>query len=234
MTSMKKIGLIGGLSWQSTQTYYRLLNEGVAARRGGLHSARIVLSSVDFGEVARMQSEGRWEDAGALLAAEARGLQAAGADLFLICANTMHKVAEQVTQGIEIPLIHLGDATAAAVAERGIDTVGLLGTAYTMEQDFYRDRIAAHGLSVLVPEQEDRDEVHRIIYAELCQGIVQDGSRRALIGVIDRLRDRGAQGIILGCTELELILDPDGPSATPYFATTRIHVEAALAAALDD
>lgn len=231
---MKRIGLIGGMSWESTTEYYRLINREVAHRLGGLHSARIILSSVDFAEVSAVQVSGDWDAAGRLLAAEASGLEAAGADLVLICANTMHKVADAVEAAVTIPLLHLADATANAVRAAGITRVGLLGTAYTMEQDFYRDRLAAHGLDVITPEPADRAEVHRVIYDELCRGTVLDDSRERYLAIIDRLRDRGAEGVILGCTEIELLLDPDAPGPVPLFATTRIHALAAVDAALAD
>lgn len=230
---MRKIGLIGGMSWESTAEYYRLLNEGVRDSLGGLHSARAVLTSVDFAEVEEMQAAGRWDEAGALLAAEARGLEAAGAEVVLICTNTMHKVADAVASAISVPLLHLADATAEAVTAAGPTTVGLLGTAFTMEQDFYRGRLAEHGLTVLVPDAADRALVHGIIYDELCVGRVEDASRGVLLAVARRLIDRGAAGIILGCTELELLAAPGSLGAVPLFPTTRLHVEAALRFALE-
>lgn len=231
---MRKIGLLGGMSWESTAEYYRLLNEGVRDALGGLHSARIVLASVDFAEVERMQVEGRWDDAAALLAAEARGLEAAGADLVLLCTNTMHKVADAVANAVTIPLLHLADATADAVTAAGLRTVALLGTAFTMEQDFYRGRLEDHGLTVLIPDSADRALVHGIIYDELCVGRVEAASRHALLAVARRLIDRGAQGIVLGCTELELLATPGSLGEVPLFPTTRLHVDAALRFALED
>jgi aspartate racemase len=229
---VRKLGLLGGMSWESTAEYYRLLNEGVRAARGGLHSARLVLASVDFAEVERMQAEERWDEAGELLASEAQGLEAAGAELVLLCTNTMHKVADAVAAAIDVPLLHLADATADAVAAAGLTTVGLLGTAFTMEQDFYRGKLASHGLTVLVPDDVDRSLVHGVIYDELCIGVVRDASRDAVREVVERLTDRGAQGIVLGCTELELLLPPGSLGAVPSFPTTRLHAAAALAAAL--
>lgn len=229
---MRKVGLLGGMSWESTAEYYRLLNEGVRAALGGLHSARLVLASVDFAEVERMQAEERWDEAGELLAAEARGLEAAGAELVLLCTNTMHKVADTVAAAIGVPLLHLADATADAVAAAGLTTVGLLGTAFTMEQDFYRGRLASRGLTVLVPDAGDRSLVHGVIYDELCVGVVRDASRDAVREVVERLADRGAQGVVLGCTELELLLPPGSLGAVRLFPTTRLHVAAALDAAL--
>jgi amino-acid racemase len=225
------IGMLGGMSWESTAEYYRLANELVRDRLGGLHSARIVLASVDFAEVEALQVAGRWDEAGELLADAAQGLEAAGAELLLLCTNTMHKVADQVQAAIGIPLLHLGDATARAVTGAGVKTVGLLGTAFTMEQDFYRDRLASHGLRVLVPPAEDRAEVHRIIYDELCVGVINEESRQAYRDVIVRLVEAGAEGIILGCTEIELLIS-DADSLVPVFATTRLHVEAAVNASL--
>ncbi|MFI8823535.1 aspartate/glutamate racemase family protein [Streptomyces sp. NPDC053431] len=229
---MKIIGLIGGMSWESTAQYYRLLNEGVRDRLGGLHSARCVVYSVDFAEIERLQVAGRWDEAGAVLAEAARSLAAAGAEILLICTNTMHKVADQVAAAVDVPLLHLADATASAVREAGPRRVGLLGTAFTMEQDFYRDRLAAHGLDVLVPDEDDRALVHRVIYDELCLGVIREESRAAYREVIGRLVASGAQGVILGCTEIELLIGPEH-SPVPVFATTRLHAEAAVAAALE-
>ncbi|MEV0192893.1 aspartate/glutamate racemase family protein [Kitasatospora purpeofusca] len=228
---MKTIGLLGGMSWESTATYYRLLNELTRDRLGGLHSAKCVLYSVDFAEVERLQVAGEWEAAGRLLADAARAVEAAGAELLLICTNTMHKVADQVAGAVSVPLLHLADATAAAVLAAGVTRVGLLGTAFTMEQDFYRDRLASRGLDVLVPDPAGRALVHRVIYEELCLGVVREESRAEYRRVIAELVARGAQGVILGCTEIELLVGP-GDSAVPVFPTTRIHAEAAVTAAL--
>ena len=219
------------MSWESSAQYYRLANELVREQLGGLHSARVVLASLDFADVEQLQVSGRWEEAGELLATAARGLEAAGADLLLICTNTMHKVADQVQAAVSVPLLHLADATAEAVLHRGLSTVGLLGTAFTMEQDFYRDRLAAHGLRVLVPPADDRAQVHRIIYDELCLGVVREESRDVYRDVIARLHDAGAQGVVLGCTEIELLVTA-ADSPVPVFPTTRLHVEAAVRAAL--
>lgn len=231
MRTSRVIGLIGGMSWESSALYYRLLNEGIARELGGLHSARCVLASVDFAEIERLQVSGDWDAAGQLLAEVARGLEAAGAEVLVLCTNTMHKVAGAIEAAVGIPLLHLADATATAVRRAGLDTVGLLGTAFTMEQAFYRDRLAAHGLTVLVPDADDRAAVHRIIYDELCLGVVDPGSRRRYAQVIERFAAAGAQGVILGCTEIELLISP-GDSVLPVFATTALHVEAAVAAAL--
>ncbi|MFE3905918.1 aspartate/glutamate racemase family protein [Streptomyces sp. NPDC059153] len=228
---MKTIGLIGGMSWESTAEYYRLLNELARERLGGLHSAKCVLYSVDFAEIERLQVAGHWDKAGEVLADAARSLEAAGADLLLICTNTMHKVADQVAATVDIPLLHLADATAETVRTAGLRRVGLLGTAFTMEQDFYRDRLAGHGLGVLVPDEDDRAVVHRVIYEELCLGIIREESRATYGEVISRLVASGAEGIILGCTEIELLIGPE-QSPVPVFATTRLHAEAAVTAAL--
>lgn len=229
----KTIGLLGGMSWESSAEYYRLLNEVVRDRQGGLHSARCVLLSVDFAVIEELQVTGQWEAAGELLAADARRVEAAGADLLLLCTNTMHKVADQVQAAIGIPLLHIADVAGAAVAGAGLDTIGLLGTAFTMEQDFYPDRLARAGLTVLVPAAGDRALVHRVIYDELCLGVVREESRQAYREVIDRLVAAGAQGVILGCTEIELLITAvDSP--VPVFPTTRLHVEAAVNALLGD
>lgn len=230
---MRTIGLLGGMSWESSALYYRLLNEAVRDRLGGLHSARCVLLSVDFAEIARLQEAGEWARAGELLAADARSLHAAGADVVLLCTNTMHTVADAVTAGLDVPLLHIGDSTAEAIAAAGLGRVGLLGTRYTMEQPFLVDRLTAAGLDVVVPEQADRDLVHRVIYDELVLGVVREESRRAYRGVVDRLVARGAQGVVLGCTEIELLIGP-GDVDVPTFPTTALHVAAAVRAALGD
>jgi len=228
---MRTIGLLGGMSWESTAIYYRLANELVRERLGGLHSARLLMLSVDFAPIEELQVAGRWDEAGRLLAADARRLEAGGADLLVLCTNTMHKVADAVQEAVSIPLLHLGDATAGAVREAGLTTVGLLATGFTMSQDFYRDRLESHRLTVLVPSAEDQAMVHRVIYDELCLGVVRDESRAAYVDVVDRLVRSGAEGVILGCTEIEMLIGP-GDLDVPSFPTTRIHVEAALDAAL--
>jgi aspartate racemase len=223
--------MLGGMSWESTAEYYRLANQLVAERLGDLHSAEILMYSLDFARIEQMQVAGAWDEAADVLAAGARTLELAGAGVLLLCTNTMHKVADQVQAAIDIPLIHIVDVTADAVTAAGTRTVGLLGTGFTMEQDFYRDRFVAHGHDLVVPAKPDRDLVHRVIYDELCKGIVDAGSRRAYQDVIGRLVERGAEGIVLGCTEIELLIgQPDSP--VPVFPTTRLHVEAAVDAAL--
>jgi aspartate racemase len=228
---MRVIGMLGGMSWESSAQYYRLVNELARERLGGLHSARLVLVSLDFAEIEQLQVTGQWERAGELLAEAAKSAEAAGAELLLLCTNTMHKVAGQIQAAVSIPFLHLADTTAAAVRRAGLSTVGLLGTAFTMEQDFYRDRLARHGLTVLVPPAEDRALVHRVIYSELCLGEVHESSRQAYQRVIDRLKHAGAEGVILGCTEIELLIRPQD-SPIPVFPTTQLHVEAAVEQAL--
>ena len=228
---MKRIGLIGGMSWESTAEYYRLVNELVRERCGGLHSAECLLWSVDFATVEPLQAAGRWADAGDLLADAAKALEGSGADLLVLCTNTMHKVADAITDAVSIPLLHIADTTAEAVTAAGLGTVGLLGTAFTMEQPFYADRLADHGVSVLVPDADDRAVVHRVIYDELCLGVVSDSSRAAYQEIVQRLVARGAEGVILGCTEIELLISLDD-SSVPLFPTTRLHAEAAVDLAL--
>ena len=225
---MKVIGLLGGMSWESSAEYYRIVNQRVRERLGGLHSAHCVLYSVDFAEIEELQVTGRWEEAGKRLDEAAAALKRAGADFLVLCTNTMHKVADRITG---LPLLHLGDATAAAVLAAGVRRVGLLGTAFTMEQDFYVDRLAGHGLDVLVPPAADRAEVHRVIYEELVVGVVRDTSRQAYREVIGRLVERGAAGVILGCTEIELLVSQED-SPVPVFPTTRLHAELAADHAL--
>jgi aspartate racemase len=225
---MKVIGLLGGMSWESSIEYYRHVNERVRERLGGLHSAHCVLYSVDFAEIEELQVTGRWEEAGKRLDEATQALKRAGADFLVLCTNTMHKVADQLTG---LPLLHLGDATAAAVKQAGLRTIGLLGTAFTMEQDFYTDRLADHGLVVLVPDEHDRAEVHRVIYEELVVGVVREESRQAYREVVDRLVARGAEGVILGCTEIELLIGQQD-SPVPVFPTTRLHAELAADHAL--
>jgi aspartate racemase len=228
---MKTIGLLGGMSWESTELYYRLINQGIKAKLGGLHSARIALVSVDFAEIEAMQMAGDWAAAGRALAQAARQVENAGADFLLICTNTMHKVAPQVEGAIGIPLLHLADATAARIKAAGMRTVGLLGTNFTMEQDFYRGRLERHGLDVLIPPKADRDVVHQVIYDELCLGIVEAASRAEFLRIMKDLRARGAEGIIEGCTEIVMLVQQEHTDI-PLFDTTSIHAEAAVAEAL--
>lgn len=231
---MKTIGILGGMSWESTQTYYRGLNEGVRDRLGGYHSAPICLISVDFAEIEALQRAGDWNAAGRYLASSARQAQAAGADFLLIATNTMHRVADDVEAAIDIPLLHIADATGQALARDGIRRVGLLGTRFTMEQAFYRDRVQARfGIEVITPEQDERDFIHEVIFTELVHGTVADGSRARFLSIIDALAQRGAQGVILGCTEIGMLVQPSDTTVTLY-DTTALHVEAALETALND
>ena len=225
------IGLMGGMSWESSAEYYRIINQAVRDRLGGLRSARCLMWSFDFGEIEALQHAGRWNDAAALLIDAAQRLERGGADFFLICTNTMHRMADQVQAAVGIPLLHIADATAERVKAQGISRVGLLGTAFTMEQDFYKGRLRRDGLDVIVPEAEDRAAVHRVIYDELVQGRVEPASRDAYRAVIARLVGRGAEAVILGCTEIMLLVGPSD-SPVPLFDTTRIHAEAAVERAL--
>jgi aspartate racemase len=216
------------MSWESSIEYYRLVNEITRARRGVLHSADCLLRSVDFAEIELLQREGRWDEAGARLATEARALAAAGAELLVLCTNTMHKVADQITDAVDIPFVHIADTTAHAVRAAGLQTVGLLATGYTMEQDFYVGRLRdMHGLEVLVPGDGDRRIVHDVIYDELCVGVIRDESREQYRRIMGELAQRGAQGILLGCTEIDLLVGPqDAPVGV--FDTTRLHAERAV------
>lgn len=229
---MRTIGLIGGMSWESSAEYYRVLNELVKARLGGLHSAECVLYSVDFAPIEAMQHAGEWDDAGRALAAVARKVERGGADLVLLCTNTMHKVADAITNALTVPLIHIADPTAEAITAAGIGTVGLLGTKFTMEEAFYRGRLTERfGLNVVTPDAADRDMVHRIIYDELCLGIIREESRAAYRAIMARLVAQGAQGIILGCTEITLLVRAED-ATVPLFDTTRLHAERAVDLAL--
>jgi aspartate racemase len=228
---MKTIGLIGGMSWESTALYYRAINRAVARRLGGLHSARLLLYSVDFAEIEEMQRRGAWDEAGARLAEVAQALERGGADFFVLCANTMHEVADAITGAVRIPLLHIADATADALAAAGIRRVGLLGTRFTMERDFYRRRLEARGLTVVVPTESDRETVHRVIYDELCRGEVRDDSRDAYRSVIERLVVDGAEGVALACTEIGMLIGPSDVTV-PIFDTGEIHAQAATDYAL--
>ncbi len=231
---MKTLGLIGGMSWESTIPYYRIINETVRERLGGLHSARIILYSVDFHDIERLQQAGAWDEAGRILADAARALEAAGAEGLALCTNTMHKVAAAIEAAVTIPLLHIADPTAAAVKQAGIRTVGLLGTRFTMEQEFYRGRLMArHGLTVIIPDPADREIVHRVIYEELCQGEIRAESRAQYREIMQRLINAGAEGIILGCTEIALLVRPEDAPA-PLFDTTGLHARSVALWALDD
>lgn len=226
---MKKLlGILGGMSWTSSAEYYRVLNTEYAARKGGLHSAPLLMHSVDFAEIAAQQKSGDWDGAAQTLAQAAQGLERAGAGALLLATNTMHKVAPQIEAAVNIPLLHIVDGTGAAIRAAGIGKVGLLATAFTMEQDFYKGRLQERfGIETIVPDDEGRADVHRIIYDELCQNVVQESSRERYRDIIGHLVERGAQGIILGCTEITLLIGPED-SPVPVFDTTRLHTLAAV------
>jgi len=229
---MRTLGLLGGMSWESTVPYYRVINERIRARLGGLHSAKLFLYSVDFAEIEALQMSGDWDTAGNVLADAAESLQRAGADALVICTNTMHKVAPAIAQRTTFPILHIADAAAARAIDAGIHRIGLLGTRFTMEQDFYRGRLADRGLDVVVPDAAGRNDVHRIIYDELCLGAVNDVSRKRFRDVMRDLVARGAQGIILGCTEICLLVG-QADASVPTFDTTSIHAQYAADWALD-
>jgi aspartate racemase len=228
---MQTIGLVGGMSWESSAEYYKLLNTGVESRLGGLHSARTVMTSVEFAELTALQADERWDDVAEILARAARGVEAAGADFLMLCTTTFHRVAEQVSQAVEIPLLHLGDVVAEAVKAQGIEKVALIGTTFAMSRTFFTDRIASHGLEVIVPSADTHDEINRVIYDELVHGKVVDSSRKRAIKLIDSLWEQGAGGVILGCTELELLVKQSDVDV-PVFPGTTLHVSAALDRAL--
>lgn len=230
---MKRIGLLGGMSWESSIEYERLINTEVRDRLGGTHSADLLIRSYDFAEIEDLQERGKWGEAGDLLAADARLLETGGAGLVVICTNTMHLLADRVQAAIDVPLLHIADATAAAVHAAGVEHVALLGTRYTMEQQFYRGRLEASGLVVSIPDEPDRTRVHDVIYDELVRGEVTSESRAAYLAIIERLVAAGADGVIAGCTEIELLVRPDDVDV-PYFPTTRLHAIAAVDLALTD
>ena len=227
---MKTIGLIGGMSWESTAHYYRVINQETAARRGGLHSAPLIVHSVDFAPIAEMQAAGDWGSAGRQLAEIARGLEAGGAEVIGLATNTMHIVADQIINAISVPFIHIADPTSDALLGDKFETVGLLGTRFTMEMSFYRDRLAQRGLASLIPEV-DRTNLNGIIYEELCRGIIREESRRIYVSAIDKLAARGAEAVILGCTEITMLID-DSVSPLPVYDTTDLHAKALVTAAL--
>ena len=231
---MKTIGLLGGMSWESSIEYYRIINETVKVRLGGLHSAKSIMYSVDFAEIEKLQHADDWEALTQAMIEAAKRIEMGGADVLLICTNTMHKMAPEVADAVGIPLLHITDATAMAVEARGLETVGLLGTRFTMKGDFYRVKLEKeHGLKVLIPDEEELEIVHRIIYDELVKGIIREESRKAYLEVIDNLQKRGAQGVILGCTEIPLLVKQKDVSI-PIFDTTTIHAQAAVDWALAD
>lgn len=228
---MKTIGLIGGMSWESTVTYYQIINRVVQQRLGGLHSAQVLLDSVDFAEIEACQSNGDWDKSARLLANAALRLERAGADLVLICTNTMHKVAPQVQAALHVPLLHIADATAEALRSAGVDTVALLGTKYTMCQNFYKEKLISAGIRVLIPDEPDVELVNRVIFDELCLGVLKENSRQEFLRIIDTLARKGARGVILGCTEIGLLIS-QSDTALPVFDTTLIHATRAAELAL--
>lgn len=229
---MKTIGLIGGMSWESSVVYYQIINEEVQNRLGGLHSAKVILYSVEFDEIERCQSKGDWKKSGEILGKAAQGLEAAGADFILICTNTMHKVVDQVASMIQIPIIHIADATAQKLNKSGIQKVALLGTKYTMTEDFYKQRLIDKGIEVLVPNKEDIEIINDIIFHELCVGKIKDASREKFKKIMDTLKKEGADGVILGCTEIGLLIHQEDASL-PVFDTTIIHAKSAVELALE-
>lgn len=230
---MKTIGLIGGMSWESSIEYYRIINETVRDRLGGLHSAKSIMYSVDFAEIEALQHQGRWDEATEMMIAAAQNVENGGADFVIICTNTMHKMADEVQKHIRVPLLHIADATAEQIKAQGLRKVGLLGTRFTMEEGFYKGRlIEQHGLEVLIPTEEEREIVHRVIFDELCMGETKPSSRKQYISIMGHLVQRGAEGIILGCTEISLLVGDEG-CRVPLFDTTRIHAVAAVEYALE-
>lgn len=223
---MKTIGLIGGMSWESTVTYYKIINETVSRRLGGLHSAKILMYSVDFAEIEECQANGDWAKSADILGTAARDLQRAGADFVVICTNTMHKVVPEISEMINIPIMHIADATADALIGAGIKTAALLGTKYTMRQDFYKERLTARGINVIIPNDNDIEAVNRVIYDELCRGVISPSSREEYLRITDDLKKKGAEGVILGCTEIGLLINAEC-SPLPVFDTALIHAEKA-------
>jgi aspartate racemase len=230
---LKTIGLIGGMSWESTQTYYRIINEKVRDELGGLHSAKLVLYSVDFAEIEALQHQGKWQEAGEILCSACKAVEAAGADFLILCTNTMHKLAPQLEQSVSIPLLHIADATANVLESNGVTCVGLLGTRFTMEQAFYIERLQNRGIQVLVPDEPERQLVHSVIYTELCRGLVKPDSKSSYLDIVASLANRGAQGVILGCTEISLLIQ-GADTEVPLYDTTEIHAAQAVQHALSD
>lgn len=232
--NLKTIGMLGGMSWESTAIYYRALNEGVKSALGGLHSARIVMVSVDFDDIEKLQHADDWDSTAVILADAAKSIEDGGADFLIICTNTMHKVVPQIEKRLSIPILHIADATAERLQKDGIQRVGLLGTRFTMEQQFYKNRITEnYGMDVIVPNKKERDEVHHIIYQELCLGIINELSRTRYLQIIERLKERGAEAVILGCTEIALLVQQRDTSL-PLYDTTAIHAEQAVLLALSN
>lgn len=229
---MKTIGLIGGMSWESTLEYYRIINEEIRDRRGGDHSGELAIYSFDFNKIVEFQNQEKWDELESMMTEAGKGLKEAGADFLLICANTMHRRAEDVEESVDLPLIHIGDAVAEDIKKKGLSSVGLLGTKYVMEADFYREKLKEHGLKTIVPKEDERAEIHEIIYKELCRGVVKQSSKNKILKMIDDLNERGAEGIILGCTELPIHITEEDVDI-PLFDSTRLHAEAAVERALE-
>lgn len=229
---MKTIGLLGGMSWESTVTYYRVINEFIKKKLGGFHSAKILLYSVDFAEIEKCQTSEQWDEAAGILASAAMGLERAGADFLIICTNTMHKVANKIQEAIRIPIIHIAEATGEELKKRGIKKTALLGTKYTMKQAFYREKLEKAGIEVMVPNDRDKELINNVIYNELCLGIISENSKKELLKIIKELEDMGAQGVVLGCTEIGLLIN-QGDICLPVFDTTKIHAEKAAMLAMD-
>lgn len=229
---MKTIGLLGGMSWESTVTYYKLINETIKERLGGLHSAKILLYSVDFQEIEACQAAGDWERSARILTEAAKRLQAAGADFLVICTNTMHKVVPQMERQLQIPILHIAEAAAEELKSKGIQKAALLGTKYTMQQDFYKERLRLQGIEALIPDEEDMELVNQVIYEELCLGIIREESRKSYVKIIEKLAEKGAEGVILGCTEIGLLIRPED-ALVPVFDTTWIHARKAALMALE-
>lgn len=228
---MKTIGLIGGMSWESSAEYYRILNEKVKQELGGLHSAKCILFSVDFGEIEALQAKGDWEEAGKRMSGAAQSLEKAGADFLILCTNTMHKVADVVEEAVSIPMLHIADATAERVKREKIETIGLIGTKYTMEMSFYKERLKSKGLAAVIPQESERTEVNRIIFEELCAGETRQSSKKYFQEVIQKMVEKGAEGVILGCTEIGLLIKPE-ELEVPVFDTVLLHAQTAVKQAL--
>jgi len=231
MFEMKTIGLVGGMSWESTLEYYRIINETVKEKLNKLHSAKIIMYSVDFEEIELLQHKGKWDELTSLMIEIAQRLEKAGADFIVICTNTMHKVAEDMEKSVEIPLLHIVDVTAEKIKAKGINKVGLLGTRFTMEDNFYRDRLRKHGIKAIIPSEKEREMIHSIIYNELCLGVIKESSREKFKKIIKNLAKRGAEGVILGCTEIPLLIKQEDVDL-PLFDTTEIHAKASVDFAL--
>ena len=231
--NLKTIGLIGGMSWESTVTYYKIINETVKEKLGGLHSAKCILYSVDFQEIEECQANGNWEKSGEILGEAANNLEKAGADFIVICTNTMHKVVNQIKEKISIPILHIAEMTAEKILEKGLKNIALLGTKYTMEQDFYKSKLIEKGINVIIPDKNDIEIINKVIYDELCLGIINSNSKKKFLEIVDKLRNKGAEGIILGCTEIGLLIKNEDTDV-PLFDTAIIHAEQAAIYSIKD